>query len=493
MACGRRESRPQSRIGHSTSARGADRTHYDPPVTSAAQLACETIARWPAQRPLVALVSADAHGPWSRHSLFAEPKETRVIRMSPGIGDARRAVELELRSAMRRLPTLAPSAHAGWFVSLSYDLGRCFEPTACAGPRAHGAVDDRDWPLATLWWCPDVLVLDHARAEWSVVGDPQGVPFDPAALDADRADDPCDVVRFGPLRAETGRAAFERSVDRCVRLIRDGDLFQANIARRLSAEFSGSARSLAARALSESRAWFGSYLEGDGGRAIVSMSPELFLSLDGSTRRVVTRPIKGTRPIDADPRELIDSAKDAAELTMIVDLMRNDLGRVASIGSVRVDAARELETHATVHHGVAQVSATLRDDVDTVDLLRATFPPGSITGAPKVRAMQVIDELEPARRGPYCGATGMLSSDGSLMLNVAIRTIALSGRCDARRHDHLDGVLDYWAGCGIVAESDPSAEWEESVAKTQVLLRAIAERDARRAVATSTEARRRDC
>ena len=144
---------------------------------------------------------------------------------------------------------------------------------------------------------------------------------------------------------------------------------------------------------------------------------------------------------------------------MIVDLMRNDLGRVAETGSVKVDAARLFETHTTVHHGVAEVSARIADGVSWLDLLRATFPPGSVTGAPKIRAMQLIDELEPAARGFYCGAVGFVSRSGHAALNVAIRTAQI-GPPDA------DGgrTVAYHAGCGIVADSDPVAETEETIA-----------------------------
>ena len=424
----------------------------------------EALARWPRERPLVALVSGPSLGRWTRRSILAEPKEVRHIRLPAGIGpaEARKAVERELSTVLRRSPPTA-SPHAGWIVSFGYDLGRVFEPKACA---ERGAVDDRDWPLATLCWCPDAHVFDHASATWSRVGDPP-----PLANECDEREHRFAV---GQLEETHDRAAFERSVDRCVRLIHDGDLFQANIARRVSCPFGGSTRGLAARAFAASGAWFGAYVEADPGRAIISMSPELFLDFDGRSRRILTRPIKGTRPQGEDPRSLVTSAKDAAELAMIVDLMRNDLGRICEIGSISVDAARTVETHPTVHHTVAEVSGRVRDGVDLVALLAATFPPGSITGAPKVRAMQVIDELESVRRGPYCGATGLIASDGSVILNVAIRTMALSGRGDPRRPGHLDGTLDYWAGCGIVAESVPSSEWEESVTKSEVLMRTLA-------------------
>ncbi len=425
------------------------------------------MVRWPHDRPLAALVSGPGGGPWSRRSILAEPKDVREVRVPHGLSpsEARRAVERQLRPLLRRAAPHA-SPHAGWIVSLGYDLGRVLEPKAVA---ERGAADDRDWPIATLCWCPDALVFDHALGAWSRVGDP------PALIDA-ATDAHRDDFTVGPLRHTDDRAAFERAVDRCVRLIHDGDLFQANIARRMVVDFSGSTRELAARAFAASGAWFGAYLEADPGRTIVSMSPELFLSFDAASRRIVTRPIKGTRPQDDDAAALEASEKDAAELAMIVDLMRNDLGRVCEIGSIAVDSARLIETHPTVHHGVAEVSGRVRAGLDAFDCIAATFPPGSVTGAPKVRAMQVIDELESARRGPYCGATGLIAADGSFALNVAIRTMALSGRGDPRRPAHLDGALDYWAGCGIVAESLPAAEWEESVTKTAVLLRTLTPR-----------------
>jgi para-aminobenzoate synthetase component 1 len=204
------------------------------------------------------------------------------------------------------------------------------------------------------------------------------------------------------------------------------------------------------------------------------MSPELLLRTtpgpDGV--RISTRPIKGTRPADTPPRELLESEKDTAELAMIVDLMRNDLGRVCRIGSIQVTDGRSIESHPTVHHGVAEIRGVLRSDASMTDLLAATFPPGSVTGAPKVRAMRTIDELEPVRRGPYCGAIGWIGDDGRMTLNVAIRTITCAG-VPLGSADELDGRLDYHAGCGIVADSDPESERLESLDKTEVLRRTI--------------------
>jgi para-aminobenzoate synthetase component 1 len=209
--------------------------------------------------------------------------------------------------------------------------------------------------------------------------------------------------------------------------------------------------------------------------AVLSASPELFLDVRGDA--VETRPIKGTRPRSADPvvdrayrSELASSAKDRAELAMIVDLLRNDLGRVCAYGSVRVvTAARSdeaypyvLETLPTVHHLVATLTGQLRPGKDVLDLLRACFPGGSITGAPKVRAMEIIDELEPTGRSVYTGSIGYFGVDGQAAFNIAIRTLIVA---DGRVHLHTGG--------GIVADSVPKAEYEETQAKALGLQRAL--------------------
>jgi anthranilate/para-aminobenzoate synthase component I len=274
--------------------------------------------------------------------------------------------------------------------------------------------------------------------------------------------DECNAV-ISSLESDITRAEFESMVARAVELIHAGDIFQANIAQRFSAHWQGSPRAILRAAMQAGRPRYGAYLE-TRTHALVSMSPELFVEVDRLAGRAITRPIKGTRAFHEDPRELLASSKDAAELHMIVDLMRNDLGRIAIPGGVRVTASRKVESHETVHHCVAEIEAILRPNLSVVEMLRATFPPGSITGAPKVRAMQVIDELEPVARGPYCGTVGLISPT-AVTLNVAIRTIAL-------HHTDADGgTLRYSAGCGIVAESQPRHEYEESLHKCAVLLR----------------------
>src|SRR5207253_9208515 len=195
--------------------------------------------------------------------------------------------------------------------------------------------------------------------------------------------------------------------------------------------------------------------------------PERFVHLRRG--EVETRPIKGTRPRVADPEEdrrqideLLASPKDRAENIMIVDLLRNDLGRVCKYGSVRVAALCRLESYPFVHHLVSEVHGRLRDELDGVDLLKAAFPGGSVTGAPKIRAMQIIAELERVARGPYCGSLGFLGFDGSMDTNILIRTLVLG-----------KGWAHFAVGGGIVADSDPEREYEETWHKAQGLLRAL--------------------
>jgi anthranilate/para-aminobenzoate synthase component I len=266
------------------------------------------------------------------------------------------------------------------------------------------------------------------------------------------------------LRSSFTREQHEAAVARVIDYIAAGDIFQANLTQRFTADFHGE-RPLASRALfhrlaAVSPAWYGAYLELTEGRALASTSPELFLEVD-PLRNVVTRPIKGTRPASVPAEELRRSAKDTAELNMIVDLLRNDIGRVCSYGSVKVPEPRTIESHPTVHHGVATVVGQLHETRDTIDLLRATMPGGSITGAPKVRAMEIIEELEPVRRGPYCGAIGYLSA-AETCLNIAIRTLAIDG-----------GTVDFGVGGGIVADSVPAMEYQETLDKAAAMMRAL--------------------
>jgi anthranilate/para-aminobenzoate synthase component I len=260
------------------------------------------------------------------------------------------------------------------------------------------------------------------------------------------------------LRSTFERDAYISAVERVIDYIRGGDVFQVNLSQRFTLPMVEAPIRIADRLLP---ARYGAFLD-FGDHAIISNSPELFIRVTPD-RRIITRPIKGTRPrAPGMERELLESAKDQAELNMIVDLERNDLGRVCEIGSVRVSEARAIETHPTVYHGAATIQGRLRREISFVDLLRAVLPGGSITGAPKIRAMEIIEELEPVRRGPYCGAIGYLGCGGEMEFNVAIRTMIVK-----------DDLVHIPVGGGIVADSDPGAEYDETLVKARAMFAAL--------------------
>jgi para-aminobenzoate synthetase component 1 len=269
------------------------------------------------------------------------------------------------------------------------------------------------------------------------------------------------------IASSLSRAEFVAGVERIRAYVRAGDLFQANLTRRLTASTRLTGVELYERLQRETPAEFAAYLDTGAGE-IASASPELFLSLrDG---RLVTSPIKGTAPRGRTREEdrsfariLSASAKDRAENVMIVDLLRNDLSRVSRPGSVRVPRLAELEMHPTVHHLVSTVTGTLSEGLGPVDALRAIFPGGSITGAPKIRAMEILAALEPVRRGVYTGAMGLLALDGRMDLSIAIRTAVLK-----------DGRAHYGTGAGITLSSDAEAEWLETEDKARAFRNALA-------------------
>jgi para-aminobenzoate synthetase component 1 len=270
-----------------------------------------------------------------------------------------------------------------------------------------------------------------------------------------------------PLVSSFDRESYVNTVRRVLEYIAAGDVFQVNLSQRFSTRGDLEPLDVYLRLRDHSPAPFSAFLRWRD-LAVISASPEWFYQTRGD--RIVTRPIKGTRPRGPSPQEdarlaaeLAASAKDRAELTMIVDLERNDLGRVCRYGSVVVKDALQVESFAQVHHLVATVEGRLRPDVGPVDIVRAMFPGGSITGAPKIRAMEIIDELEPNRRSLYTGAIGYLSRGGSSAFNIAIRTILIEG-----------SRANYQVGGGIVADSDPESEYEETLAKGRAL-RAVLE------------------
>jgi para-aminobenzoate synthetase component 1 len=273
---------------------------------------------------------------------------------------------------------------------------------------------------------------------------------------------------FEGLRSTFSRDGYLRAVGRCLDYIRAGDIYQVNLSQRFEAPCRQEAYAVYDGLRRLSPAPYGAMLTFPD-FALFSSSPERFLHFDPRTRIVETRPIKGTRRRGRDAAEdaalvraLVRSAKDRAENLMIVDLERNDLGRVAQTGSIEVPELFEVETYANVHHLVSTVRGRLREGRDAVDLLRATFPSGSVTGAPKIRALEIIDELEPVARGPYTGAIGYFGFDGSIDLNVAIRIMVVK---DGRAYFHVGG--------GIVADSEPEAEYEETLDKGAALARVL--------------------
>ena len=365
-----------------------------------------------------------------------------------------------------------PDFSGGGVVGLmSYDAGA----RPATGPRGE------IWPDLMLARYPALLAFDHAGREVLAVG--RGADAVEAKEQARRAagwraEALASSTPSAPAAAFAGEAApeaYEAAVADVVARIGAGELFQANIARAWSGRLEAGRDpfEVFARLSAERGAAYGAFWR-LGDRALVSNSPELFLTFDPATGRIETRPIKGTRPRHADPARdaelaaaLAASAKDRAENLMIVDLMRNDLARAAIPGSVRVERLFEVESHPTVHHLVSTVTAMTRPGVGAAEVLKATFPPGSITGAPKHQAMRVIAGHE-APRGPWCGSLfGLgLAGEGALTASVLIRTASFD----------LDGIgwrFRALAGAGIVADSDPRAERAETEAKIRALKEAL--------------------
>jgi para-aminobenzoate synthetase component 1 len=276
------------------------------------------------------------------------------------------------------------------------------------------------------------------------------------------------------------RDSYRAMILRAKEYIAAGDVYQVNLSQRFQCDVNASPADAYLALRATNPAPYCAYLD-IGDAQILSSSPECFLNIHD--RHVITRPIKGTIPRERDPKELLCSPKDNAELLMITDLERNDLGKVCEFGSVAVRELKRVETYATVHHLVATVEGTLRGGVSHVDCVRACFPGGSITGAPKIRAMEIIDELEPHARGVYCGAIGYFGPNRESHFNIAIRTMVYQSRGSGfqrrpvadtiRSHDRPTGRLTFHAGGGIVADSKPDAEYDETLAKARGILNAI--------------------
>lgn len=411
----------------------------------------EALAAWPAGEPLAVLWSGGG-GAESRCTVLARP--SGVSGAVPGsAGEAKAFIEAELRAAgvatgegdiaTKTSPWHpGPEFLGGVIFALAYPLGGMLEPAV--GTSRHASTG----PLIQAWRVEDALIYDHHRSRWFAVGSPPTLAVGGFARG----------FRVAGLRAEGEAAGFEAGVERVLEYIRAGDVYQVNLAHRLSARIEGSTRGFFAALMGAARPWYGAYLETETG-TVCSASPELFLTYDPARRRLLTRPMKGTRPAGREG-ELAASEKDAAELNMITDLMRNDIGRVSELGSVAVEQTRSFERHNQLVQTTSTVTGTLRAGLSFVDALLSAFPGGSVTGCPKVRAMQIIDELEACGRGMYCGAIGYISRSGHAAFNIAIRTAVIEG-----------DQLTYHAGAGIVVDSDPAAEWQETLDKAGILSR----------------------
>ncbi|QDT57063.1 Aminodeoxychorismate synthase component 1 [Caulifigura coniformis] len=376
-----------------------------------------------------------------------------------------------------------PPFQGGIVGLLSYEAGQLWERLPSLGNSVAPAIslglydwvlawdhlDNRAWiivqPLDSERGCDSAARLAAIKA---ALNEPDRPGQDLAPRSAPAPSSPSDVfARLPGLRSNFDRPGYVQAVQRVVRYIHAGDIFQANLSQRFSAPVTMPAAELYARLAAVNPAPFAAYYDA-GDLQVISASPERFLRLSGA--EVETRPIKGTRArragVEADlftRDELRESDKDRAENVMIVDLLRNDLSRVCRPGSIRVPQLCGVETYETVQHLVSEVRGTLRAGFDFFDLLAATFPGGSITGAPKIRAMEIITELEQVPRGPYCGTLFYLGFNGEADSSILIRTFTQTGN-----------VLHFPAGGGITAQSDPESEYNETLHKVEGLLRALA-------------------
>lgn len=434
-----------------------------------------------------ALFARIAHRPWAAYLdsghpgssygrydiLVADPWITLTTRGDQTLiheGGAQRISHddpfVALRQVLRRFPGESGELpFAGGAVGyFAYDLARRLERLPNLAADAEGlpemCIGIYDW----------AVVIDHAeRRSWLA-----GQGHDPRtaqrwqvlqALFGDARPEAA-AARFrvtSPVRSNMDAAGYAEAFQRVLDYITAGDCYQVNLAQRFEAGAHGDAWTAYRQLRRLSPAPFSAYLNTPQGQ-ILSASPERFLQVRAG--RVETKPIKGTRPRSPDPlqdaanaQELRASLKDRAENLMIVDLLRNDIGKNCAVGSVKADRLFELESFANVHHLVSTVSGRLAPGHDALELLRGCFPGGSITGAPKLRAMEIIEELEPHRRGVYCGAIGYIGFDGSMDTNIAIRTAVYS-----------DDRIRFWAGGGIVADSQVDKEYRETLDKARDML-----------------------
>jgi anthranilate synthase component 1 len=409
--------------------------------------------------------------------LFAFPSETLAQRAAGGIElDGRLTSEpdflntLDQRWTREQLagPTSssesAPPFVGGWFVFLAYELAGAIEP------NVTGLSCDRTLPVAMAVRCPAAVIRDHVGRCTYIVCErsPAGELVPRMREDLEQVESIRMPAVVSAIEEDAGER-FIAGVGRVLEYIRAGDVFQVNLSRawRAALREEVPAHALYGALRASNPAPFAGLMTLPGGRAVLSSSPERLIKIQRGM--VSTRPIAGTYPRSNDPgqdrawsRELLAHPKERAEHVMLIDLERNDLGRVCQPGSMQVSELMALESYRHVHHIVSEVRGKLRADVTPGQVIRAVFPGGTITGCPKVRCMQIIAELEQAPRGAYTGSMGYLNRDGSMDLNILIRTMVQDGR-----HVRLR------AGAGVVADSNPERELAETRAKARGMLAAL--------------------
>ena len=412
----------------------------------------------------VLLDSADRRNQLGRYSILCAGPLLQIIDDQPAA-----QVQQHLRAALQQLgPARWPGDlrlpfGAGLVGYLAYDYGRQLESLPCLA-RHDIALPDLSFGLYD--WS---VVSDHQLQRCWLVCHPQVPSAREQALLRQLDSNAAPRQAFSlcePFAAEQGKAQYAEAFARVQDYIHAGDCYQINLAQRFSSRYQGDPLSAYCALRERSPTPFSAYLEMAGG-TLLSLSPERFIEVQNG--RVETRPIKGTRPRGSTPQqdqalaeELQRCEKDRAENLMIVDLLRNDLGRSCEPGSIRVPELFSLESYPNVHHLVSSITGRLRSDSDAIDLLMRAFPGGSITGAPKIRAMQIIEELEPVRRSLYCGSVGYLGCEGQMDFNIAIRSLVCH-----------EGSIYCWGGGGVVADSELDAEYQETLTKVGNLLDAL--------------------
>jgi para-aminobenzoate synthetase component 1 len=416
-------------------------------------------------------VLLDAGRPTAQRGRYDLISAWPLAELAPTPDETANAFLQRLRQSLASLEACQPPADnplpfvGGLIGYLSYDFGRRLEQLPAQAVDDLGLADAR---FGLYAWA---LITDHQQQRSQLMFHPSLTASERQRLsklfNTPTAPSPETFQLLEPFQSDISEAEYQQCFARIQAYIQAGDCYQVNFAQRFRAPYQGSPWTAYQALRKACPTPFSGYQALPQGGAIISLSPERFLRI--SAGQVETRPIKGTRPRHADPQQdqaqadaLLESRKDRAENLMIVDLLRNDLGRSCRTGSVRVPELFALESYPNVHHLVSAVTGELAADKDALDLIAGSFPGGSITGAPKIRAMQIIDELEPTRRALYCGSLLYLDVRGEMDSSIAIRSLLAK-----------DGQISCWGGGGIVADSNGPAEYQESITKVRVLLETL--------------------